>query len=99
MATVPYDQTRMMQASLGKIVPGVIQERIDQVWLNILIQYFPPQNDFQLEREAYVGKTANTKKRANVSISNLRPDNYGVVDMHEVLLVEAKRFPKTRRTD
>ena len=73
--------------------------RYDQVWLNILARYFPPQNDFQLEREPYVGNTANTKKRANVAISNLRADTNGVIDMRKVLVVEAKRFPKTRRTD
>lgn len=84
MATLRYAQTQMMQASLDKIVPGVVQERIDQVWPNILARYFPPQNDFQLEREPYIGNIANTKKRANVAISNLRRDINGVIDMQIV---------------
>ena len=84
IATLRYDKTQMMQASLGKIVPGVVQERIDQVWLNILARYFPPQNNFQLEREPYVGNIANPKTRANVAISNLRRDINGVIDMQIV---------------
>lgn len=88
-----YMQTQIMRRAIDRIVPGVLQERIDQVWLNILARYFPPVNEFQLEREAYVGNTAETRRRANVSISNLCENDLGEIDLHKFLVVEAKCFP------
>ena len=69
-----------------------LQAGIDQVWLNILAWYFPPVNEFRLEREAYVGDTAITKKQANVTISNLHQ-----IDPHNSILMPQSTGSMNRR--
>ena len=50
-----------------------------------MVEYFGlvlPVNEFRLEREAYVGDTAITKKQANFTISNLHE-----IDPHNGILM------------
>ncbi|KAF7183196.1 hypothetical protein CNMCM7691_003031 [Aspergillus felis] len=62
------------------------QERIDQLWLNILTHYFPLRDGFGTEREAHV--QPRRKFAVNVAVTNIRQNH-----MHKVIMVEAKAFP------
>lgn len=35
-----YNKSPIIQSYMAEIVPGVLQERVDHVWLNILAFYF-----------------------------------------------------------
>lgn len=72
---------------ISEIVPGVLQERVDHVWLNILAFYFD-RTHFGVEREAYVDNTRETRIRSNVLVTNTRG-----AKVHKLLIVETKRFP------
>ncbi|GIK06729.1 hypothetical protein Aspvir_002379 [Aspergillus viridinutans] len=62
------------------------QERIDQLWLNILTHYFPLRDDLGTEREAHV--EPGRMFAVNVAVTNIRQNH-----MHKVIVVEAKAFP------
>ncbi|KAL1856192.1 hypothetical protein Plec18170_004061 [Paecilomyces lecythidis] len=81
-----YLKNAPMRIRLAGLTPGVYEEQVDHVWLNILRYYFR-ENSFSLEREAYVDPLFS-KMKTNISVCNVRNGQ-----LQKVLFVEAKRFP------
>ncbi|KAH8693829.1 hypothetical protein BGW36DRAFT_429860 [Talaromyces proteolyticus] len=91
-----YASSSFILGVIGELIPGVYQEVIDNTWSNILRVYFGV-NDFYVQ-------PSRSLKKANVVVSNYlrtRPPGQDrlVQTRHKVLLVEAKRFPRSARHD
>jgi hypothetical protein len=51
---------------MAAVVPGALQEMVDQLWTQIMRFYFPI-NLFVVEREPTVG---GTRRKANIVVTN-----------------------------
>ncbi|GJP92956.1 hypothetical protein CBS63078_6590 [Aspergillus niger] len=83
------DYLRRVQASAPN-VPQPYQQVVDHFWQHFLAHYFHQGRRFGVEREAFTHRDSG--QAADILVSNRR--NGGT---HQVILVEAKRFPNNTR--
>lgn len=79
-----YQAQPIIASYLASIIARTREAEIDHLWTNLLGYYFPPVEDFGIEREAYI--QPQSQIRANVSVKALINNSRTTI-----LMIENKR--------